>query len=282
CACFGYQGFSNAKFGRIECHEAINAYGREILLEAKEMFEDAGYRVLHGIIDSIWVQPVADDPTPIREVADNITEAVGITLDFEHRYDWIAFCPRRTSDAGALTRYFGKIAGDDGFKARGIELRQRSTPPFIEDCQRELMEAVHRYNTPEQVCDVLQRRCREIERGTVDPADLVITNRVSKQPAEYVHRTRNAAAMERSQHHGVDVAPGQDVAYVVVDDDKEGIGRVALHYEDPDRYDTGFYTDLLVRAAESILAPFGWDRDDIRGYMADDTPTTLASYLATG
>ena len=30
-ACFGYQGFSNAKFGRIECHEAINAYAREIL-----------------------------------------------------------------------------------------------------------------------------------------------------------------------------------------------------------------------------------------------------------
>jgi len=28
-ACFGYQGFSNAKFGRIECHEAINAFARE-------------------------------------------------------------------------------------------------------------------------------------------------------------------------------------------------------------------------------------------------------------
>jgi DNA polymerase I len=31
-ACFGYQGFSNAKFGRIEVHEAINAFAREILL----------------------------------------------------------------------------------------------------------------------------------------------------------------------------------------------------------------------------------------------------------
>ena len=35
-ACFGYQGFSNAKFGRIECHEAINAFAREILLTAKQ------------------------------------------------------------------------------------------------------------------------------------------------------------------------------------------------------------------------------------------------------
>ena len=35
-ACFGYQGFSNAKFGRIECHEAINAFAREILLTVKQ------------------------------------------------------------------------------------------------------------------------------------------------------------------------------------------------------------------------------------------------------
>jgi len=38
-ACFGYQGFSNAKFGRIECHEAINAFAREILLMAKQRLE---------------------------------------------------------------------------------------------------------------------------------------------------------------------------------------------------------------------------------------------------
>ncbi|MDL0127628.1 DNA polymerase domain-containing protein, partial [Halobacterium salinarum] len=51
-SCFGYQGFSNAKFGRIEAHEAINAFAREILLDAKAAFEDAGYRIVHGIIDS--------------------------------------------------------------------------------------------------------------------------------------------------------------------------------------------------------------------------------------
>jgi len=41
-ACFGYQGFSNAKFGRIECHEAINAFAREILLTAKQRLEAGG------------------------------------------------------------------------------------------------------------------------------------------------------------------------------------------------------------------------------------------------
>lgn len=281
CACFGYQGFSNAKFGRIECHEAINAYGRKILLEAKEMFEDAGYRVLHGIIDSIWVQPVADDPTPIREVAENITDTVGITLDFEHQYDWIAFCPRRNSQAGALTRYFGKVGGEDEFKVRGIELRQRSTPLFITQCQEELMEAVDRYRDPEAVCDVLEQQIQDLDNGDVAPKELLIRNQVSKRPEEYVHRTRNAVALERGQMHDMDIRPGQDVKYVVVDDEKDGVGRVRMQYEDFDRYDAEFYTDLLVRAAESIVAPFGWKQEDITAYLSDTTKRSLTPYIVS-
>ena len=40
--CFGYLGYKNARFGRIEGHEAVTAYSREILLQAKEIAEDAG------------------------------------------------------------------------------------------------------------------------------------------------------------------------------------------------------------------------------------------------
>ncbi|ODR81254.1 hypothetical protein BG842_05325 [Haladaptatus sp. W1] len=50
-SCFSYQGFSNAKFGRIECHEAINAYAREILLKTKAVLEEHGWRIVHGMAE---------------------------------------------------------------------------------------------------------------------------------------------------------------------------------------------------------------------------------------
>jgi DNA polymerase I len=138
-ACFGYQGFSNAKFGRIECHEAINAFAREILLTAKQRLEEGGWRVVHGIVDSIWVTPAPDVKDDQREdlgeLAKEITETVEIRLEYEAHYEWVAFVPQRQSDTGALTKYFGKVAGEDEFKIRGIEARQRSTPPFIADIQ---------------------------------------------------------------------------------------------------------------------------------------------------
>ena len=35
--CFGYLGYNNARFGRIEAHEAVTAFGRDKLLTAKEI-----------------------------------------------------------------------------------------------------------------------------------------------------------------------------------------------------------------------------------------------------
>ena len=37
--CFGYTGYRNARFGRIECHEAICSWSRDILLGAKSLAE---------------------------------------------------------------------------------------------------------------------------------------------------------------------------------------------------------------------------------------------------
>jgi len=54
--CFGYTGYKNARFGKIEAHEAINALAREKLLVAKEAAEQRGFRVLHALVDSIYVQ----------------------------------------------------------------------------------------------------------------------------------------------------------------------------------------------------------------------------------
>ena len=54
--CFGYTGYKNAKFGRIEVHEGITGRSRDILLQTKDIAEEMGFRVLHGIVDCLWVQ----------------------------------------------------------------------------------------------------------------------------------------------------------------------------------------------------------------------------------
>ncbi|MFC6716787.1 DNA polymerase domain-containing protein [Natrialbaceae archaeon GCM10025810] len=354
-SCFGYQGYRNAKFGRIECHEAINAYAREIALEAKARLEAGGWRIVHGIVDSLWVTPDPDrdgDPEPLAAVTADVSESVGIPLERDGSYEWVCFVPLResggsggstqASDAnssaaarpGALTKYFGKrrteesddergdgvgneggsderadgnegdgnVDGDGGgggegddtdarYKFRGLECRQRSTPPFVADCQREFVEALDRERDPAAVCDVLRRRLADLREGAIDPAELVITSRASRRLSEYRQRTRTVAALQRYERHGVDRHPGQSVEYVVVDDERRGPERVRLAFElegagdgaaafDAPRraYDADFYADLLIRACESVVSPLGWTRRRIRRYLRDGHAVRLSTF----
>ncbi|WP_226005508.1 type B DNA-directed DNA polymerase [Natrinema salinisoli] len=292
-SCFGYQGYRNAKFGRIECHEAINAYAREIALTAKRRLEDAGWRIVHGIVDSLWVTPRVDDPDPLSDVIGEVSDTVGIPLEHDGSYEWVCFVPLRDSieaadggdtpgsaapSAGALTKYFGKRTGGE-YKFRGIELRQRSTPAFIAESQRAFVEALDRERDPEAVCDVLGRRLTDLREGAVEPADLEITKRVSKRLADYSQRTHTTAALRRYERRGIDRHPGQSVEYVVTDDDARGPERVRLGLEEPRTYDADYYATLLVRACESVVSPLGWDERRIRRSLRDGRTVRLSTFV---
>ncbi|WP_277543671.1 type B DNA-directed DNA polymerase [Haloarcula laminariae] len=284
-ACFGYQGFSNAKFGRIECHETINTFAREILLTAKQRLEAGGWRVVHGIVDSIWVTPdpdVADDDREeLGTLASEITERVEIRLEHEAHYDWVAFVPQRESDAGALTKYFGKVAAEDDFKIRGIEARQRSTPPFIEDVQRDCLERLDATQSPEAVLTRLQKAIEQLHTGKVQVERLVERNRVSKPLEGYTQNTQNVAALKRAREQDLDVHPGQDIEYVVVDDEKCSRERVALAHEEIESYDASYYETQLVRAVESVLSPLGWERTEIRRELTETRVRELTVFANT-
>jgi DNA polymerase I len=281
-ACFGYQGFSNAKFGRIECHETISAFAREILLSAKQQLEAGGWRVVHGIVDSIWVtsDPDVDDDDreDLEALATEITERVEIRLEHEAHYEWVAFVPQHESDAGALTKYFGKVAGADEFKLRGIEARQLSTPLFIEKVQRDCLEQFDATRSPDAVLERLQDAVTRLHTGTVQVKHLVERNRVSKPLEGYTQNTQNVAALKRARDQDLAVHPGQDIEYVVVDDDKNSRERVALAHEEIETYDASYYETQLVRAVESVLSPLGWDRTGIRRELAETRETNVTAF----
>ncbi len=277
-SCFGYQGFSNAKFGRIECHEAINAYARQILLDAKDALEAGGWRVVHGIVDSLWVQAREGvDQRDLQAIAREVTDDIGIRLEYEAAFDWVAFVPMRDSEAGALTKYFGAKA-DGEYKYRGIECRQRSTPTWIADLQRELIDTLGDGLDPEAVCAHLEAELETLWAGRVPIGDLEVNIRSSKRLEEYTQSTLTVAALERAKSLGLEHHPGEKVSYIVADEQARGRQRVRLPHEDIDRLDFGWYEREAIRATESVLSPLGWRREEIEGYLRDDRDVTLEAY----
>jgi len=121
------------------------------MVKTKEKFEDSGYSISHGIIDSIWVQK-QKEAEDFEKVCQNISEDIGIELEPEHRFEWCAFVPRNSSDANiaTLNRYFGKKQNGE-FKTAGIEVQQRSTCKFVKDAQMEMIRKLDKNMSAEPV-----------------------------------------------------------------------------------------------------------------------------------
>lgn len=269
--CFGYTGYRNARYGRIECHESITAFSRDVLIKAMHLAEHCGYQVLHGIIDSLWIKQHEYGVSP-QKLARAISLETGIRMDVEGRYHWIVFLPNKATGVGALNRYYGLF--DHGeIKVRGIELRQHNTPPFFKDMQQQMLAMFQNVQTRKEfyqcipdTFEVFRSAAKTLTRCSYDPLDLVLTTRVSKDISDYKVDNVVRAALQQVHDAGVTVHPGQMVRYVVTDEkSKRSLERVCLAemVNEDTIVDVGFYLRYLCRCVETLLSPFGYTMEVI-------------------
>ena len=259
--CFGYLGYKNARFGRIEGHEAVTAYGREMLLRAKEAAEDLGYTVLHLYVDGLWIRHPDGTAAALDTVIEEIVRRTGLPICIEGIYRWIAFLPsRQDARVPVANRYFG-VFQDGGHKIRGIEARRHDTPPFIARAQLRLLETLAvvpdaplSARLPDAVA--LLRDClAALDAGQVHPAELLVSHRVGRAPEAYKVRSPAARALAQLAAAGKPLRPGQYVRFVYTRGEP-GVYAWGLPAPlDPAHVDTTRYGALLLRAAASLLQP---------------------------
>jgi DNA polymerase elongation subunit (family B) len=275
--CFGYLGYRNARFGRIEAHEAVTAWSREKLIQAREVCEAHGFRMLHAIVDSLWIQKDGATEEELAMLCRRIHAKVGIAIALEGVYKWIAFLPSRVSPrVPVVNRYLGAFAGGET-KVRGIDLRRSDTPPLVAEAQERMIAllaeapdaAGYRARVP-AVLDVLAEYALRLWEGQVRLEDLTITKTISKKPEEYRHDTLSALAARQLARKGIAVHPGEAVRYVIQQEraaDKAARARPLELLGDDANYDAAKYVDLLVRAAETVLSPCGYDAPKLHRYL---------------
>lgn len=266
---FGYQGYRNARFGRLEGHEAITAYSREALLAAKEIAEAQGYALLHAIVDSMWLQKPGATLQDFEQLAADISRQIGLPILVEGMYNWIAFLPsKRSPKAPVPNRFFGRFLNGT-IKVRGLEVRRSDTPGFIRRAQGAMLATLSRARTvdecqarvPELLAD-LRAKVDELRDGRVPLAELAITKHLSQEPGEYKTDTILSEAAKDLASRGVRLSPGEAIQLVIVDSrakDRVSKAKAYALYDGGLGYDVEKYIELLLKAAESVLWFFGYD-----------------------
>jgi len=265
---FGYLGFNNAKFGRIDAHIAVCAFDRQIILQTVRIAESQGFKILHAIVDSIWIQKKNVVNNDYKSLKTEIENKTGFPISLEGIYKWIVFVPSKSNTILPVSnRYFG-VFEDGTVKMRGIEARRHDTAEFFSNVQQGILNIMSEANSIKEVRDLMpkvrkffQLHLELLRYKKVPINDLVLTKRISKDVDEYKNRnTVELDALLQLKHAGKSLKSGQILKYVLTDYYRKNSRKRSIPVElinSKTVYDAKRYSELLVETCNSVTEPFG-------------------------
>jgi DNA polymerase-2 len=272
---FGYLGYKNARFGRIEAHESVTAYSRDILLRAKDVAERRGYRLLHAIVDSLWLVKPGSVRADYEDLARGITEHTGLPINVEGIYRWIGFLPSRVNPRMPVPNQFVGVFEQGGMKVRGLELRRSDAPLLVKRAQAEMLRCLGQGRTlaelrrriPEAL-EIIRAHRRYLHEGHATLEELAITKSLSKAPQDYRHQTASMIAAQELLARGVSLQAGDTLHYIITNADAAyppDRVRAVAGLDGTWSYDAAAYDALLCKAALAVLGSLGVTAADLDG-----------------
>ena len=278
---YGVLGTPACRFYNPALANSITGVGREMLLWSKRWFEEAGFRVLYGDTDSLFVHSDEHDADRAREqgrqlataLSSDIARYIGerwrvqsrLELEFEKLYLKL-FLPRaRHSARGASKRYAGLLRdrNADSIEFVGMEVVRRDWTALAKEVQRELY---HRLFTDQAVDQYLAEIVQRVRKGELDNA-LVYRKNLRKDTDDYTATTPPHVAAARKSTQ----TAGRLISYVMTTAGPEPIDNVQ-HPLDREHY----VLKQVKPVAEPVLATLGLDFERVIG---DDRQIDLYSLL---
>jgi len=272
---FGYLGYKNARFGRIEAHESVTAYSREMLLRAKDIAESRGFRFLHAIVDSLWLQKRGATKEDYEELARTISGRTDLPIVLEGLYRWIGFLPSRVNPLMPVHNQFVGLFDDGRMKVRGLEVRRSDAPLIVKRAQTEMLQRLSQGQSIAElqalipkVLELVDEYSQYLREGRASVEEVAIGKTLTQAPEQYRHATRTSLAAKELQQHGVSLQPGETIHYVISDrkaalrDDRV---RAVAWCDGTIAYDAEAYVTLVQKAALALLTSLGVTVKEIEG-----------------
>lgn len=242
--CFGYLGYRNARFGKIEAYETVTSYARNIMYKAIDIARDMGFKIVHALVDSIWIYRDDADKDDYLRYCREVTRETGFRMELDSYFKWL-YIPHARIGGSTLNRYLGSLV-DGGYKAKGIAISRRDTPIFIKELQDEILTILSDADDIDEFIELLEEAYSRVDKyrkmvisHSIDPYKLVITRRVGKDINRYISRQPHIKAAEK-----LGIENPYIVKYIVALEGYIPIERWDIKYS----YDINYYLDLIDKA----------------------------------
>ena len=267
---YGVLGTSACRFYNPELANSITGMGKEILLWSKRWFEAAGFSVLYGDTDSLFVQSHGGDPVQTRDQGQRLAASLNgdlaayvqerwrvpsrLELRCEKLYLKLFLPHSRNSTRGASKRYVGLRHGDSPDKVEfiGMEVVRRDWTALAKQVQRELYQ---RLFSDQAVDAYLADVVRQVREGLLDDA-LVYRKGLRKAADEYTATTPPHVVAARKST----LPAGRVISYVMTSAGPEPLDNLE-HPLDREHY----VLKQVKPVADPVLETLGLDFERVIG-----------------
>ncbi|MBI2841647.1 MAG: DNA polymerase II [Acidobacteria bacterium] len=279
---FGVFSSKFYRFTDVRIGGSITAFARQGTKSMIETLQNEGYQIVYSDTDSLFLV------SPFKTIEETVEFGEKIVKRFSHGD--ISLEMEKIMDplflSGAKKRYFGRIVyPNQEILVRGFETRRGDS--F--NLQTRSLEALFEYilnRDPDAATEYCRGVLKNLERGTVDLEDLVISKTAADESSYKVIREESESslygdktvrerrvadslpvvqAMKKARERGLEISPGMKVSWIVVDS-STAPQRVEPYLDGLEfKYtpDYAYYRDRLLDSYLRVLEVFGVRTEDL-------------------
>ncbi len=260
---YGYLGYARSRWYNRQCAESVTAWGRMHIQETIAKAEKAGFEVIYGDTDSIFLlyKNREDVLKFLEKINSELPEKM--ELELENFYSRGVFVSKKQEEKGAKKKY-AMLAEDGSIKIRGFELVRRDWSNVAKDTQYRVLEAILKEGSKEKAVAIVKETVERLKSGKVPLEELTIYTQLTKRPEDYDIISPELAAAKKAKARGVPLEKGSVIAYVITKSGKSisDKAEVAEHAKD---YDPDYYiNNQVLPAVMKILKELGYDEDEMK------------------
>ena len=258
-ASYGVMGAETFPLYCLPVADATAALGRYVIKSTIKKCEELGIKVIYSDTDSVFLENPREEQ--IREISEWAEREMGIELDLDKVYRYVAFSQRKKNYLGVLE--------DGSVDIKGLTGKKSHVPPFIKREFLKVIEALSKVKTEEdfskvreEIRSIVKESYLKLKRREVSIEDLAFSVMLSMPPNKYKVKPQHVKAAEILMRKGREIKAG-DIIRFVKTNTPPGVKPVEL--AKIDEIDVDKYIDYLRSTFEQIMDALGYSFDEILG-----------------
>jgi len=239
--------------------EATATIGRFVITQTIEKCKEGGITVVYGDTDSLFLKGPTDEQ--IAGVMNWATKELGVALDLDKHYRFVAFSSRKKNYMGVLP--------DGTVDIKGLTGKKSHTPIFVKEIFQEAVNILSKVKSEGEFGQAREEIKTEVKKGyqnlknkRVSLEHLAFNVMVGKELGQYKAMPQHIKAAMLLEDKGKKIKMGDIISYVKT---KTPGGVKPISLANVEEIDQEKYLETLRSVFDQLIDALGYEFDEILG-----------------